>query len=135
MDVDQVVLLGRNTLQEVMILVGPILAVAISVSLGVNVVQVLTSLQDTTVSTVSRLLATGSALFLMMPWMWRHLVQYTVGIIFRLSRVPAMIQIPFLTIISGLLTIGVRLTGLMLFAPFFGSIAIPSRVKAILVCR
>jgi flagellar biosynthetic protein FliR len=44
-----------------------------------------------------------------------------------------MIQIPFLTIISGLLTIGVRLTGLMLFAPFFGSIAIPSRVKAILV--
>jgi flagellar biosynthetic protein FliQ len=80
MGVDQVVLLGRNTLQEVMILVGPILAVAISVSLGVNVVQVLTSLQDTTVSTVSRLLATGSALFLMMPWMWRHLVQYTVGL-------------------------------------------------------
>ena len=28
-----------------------------------------------------------------------------------------MIQIPLLTIISGLLTIGVRLTGLMLFAP------------------
>ena len=80
MGVDQVVLLGRTTLQEVMILVGPILAVAISVSLGVNVIQVLTSLQDTTVSTVSRLLATGSALFLMMPWMWRHLVQYTVGL-------------------------------------------------------
>jgi flagellar biosynthetic protein FliQ len=66
-------------LQEVMILVGPILAVAIFVSLAVNVAQVLTSLQDTTVSTVSRLLATGGALFLMMPWMWRHLVQYTVG--------------------------------------------------------
>jgi hypothetical protein len=30
-----------------------------------------------------------------------------------------------LTIISGLLTIGVRLTGLMLFAPFFGSVVIP----------
>jgi flagellar biosynthesis protein FliQ len=40
---------------------------------------VLTSLQDTTVSTVSRLLATGGALFFMMPWMWRHLVQYTIG--------------------------------------------------------
>jgi flagellar biosynthetic protein FliQ len=79
MDVDHVVLLGRMMLQEVMILVGPILAVAIFVSLAVNVAQVLTSLQDTTVSTVSRLLATGGALFLMMPWMWRHLVQYTVG--------------------------------------------------------
>ena len=81
MGVDQVVLLGRTTLQEVMILVGPILAVAISVSLGVNVIQVLTSLQDTTVSTVSRLLATGSALFLMMPWMWRHLAHYTINLL------------------------------------------------------
>jgi len=44
-----------------------------------------------------------------------------------------MIQIPLLTIVSGLMTIGVRLTGLMLFAPFFGSNAIPARVKAILV--
>jgi len=67
-------------LQEVMILVGPILAVAITVSLGVNVVQVLTSLQDTTVSTVTRLIATGGALFVMMPWMWRHLVLYTLNI-------------------------------------------------------
>ena len=80
MGVDQVVRLGRMMMQEVMILVGPILIVAITVSLAVNVVQVLTSLQDTTVSTVSRLLATGSALFLMMPWMWRHLVQYTLNV-------------------------------------------------------
>ena len=47
-------------LQEVMILVGPILAVAIVVSLVVNIIQILTSLQDITVSTVSRLLATGA---------------------------------------------------------------------------
>jgi flagellar biosynthetic protein FliR len=44
-----------------------------------------------------------------------------------------MIQLPLLATISGLLTIGVRLSGLMLFAPFFGSVAIPARVKAILV--
>jgi flagellar biosynthesis protein FliR len=44
-----------------------------------------------------------------------------------------MIQIPLLTIISAMLTISVRLTGLMLFAPFLGSVVIPTRVKAILV--
>ncbi len=44
-----------------------------------------------------------------------------------------MIEIPLLTIITKLLTIGVRLSGLMLFAPFFGSVVIPVRVKAILV--
>jgi flagellar biosynthesis protein FliQ len=57
--------------------VGPILGVAITVSLVVNVGQVLTSLQDNTVSTVTRLLVTGAALFFMMPWMWRHLGHYT----------------------------------------------------------
>ena len=77
MDLDHVVLLGRMMLQEVIILVGPILAVAILVSLIVNIFQTLTSLQDNTVSTVTRLLVTGAALFFMMPWMWRHLVQYT----------------------------------------------------------
>jgi flagellar biosynthetic protein FliR len=44
-----------------------------------------------------------------------------------------MIEIPLLQIITAMLTIGVRLTGLMLFAPFFGSVVIPARVKAILV--
>lgn len=44
-----------------------------------------------------------------------------------------MIEIPLMTIIAGALTIGVRLTGLMLFAPFFGSMVIPARIKAILV--
>jgi flagellar biosynthesis protein FliR len=41
-----------------------------------------------------------------------------------------MIEIPLEKIILGFLTISVRLTGLMLFAPFFGSISIPPQVKA-----
>ena len=44
-----------------------------------------------------------------------------------------MIDIPLLPMITGFLTIGVRLSGLMLFAPFFGSTAIPARIKAGLV--
>lgn len=41
-----------------------------------------------------------------------------------------MIETTLMTIIGGLLTISVRLTGMMLFAPFFGSSAIPVRIKA-----
>ena len=41
-----------------------------------------------------------------------------------------MIEIPLERIIFAFLTISVRVTGLMLFAPFFGSVAIPPRVKA-----
>ena len=80
MPTEQVVDLGRRTLQEVVILGGPVLAIAVAVSLAVNIVQVLTSLQETTISTVPRLLATGGALFLLMPWMWRHLSKFTVAL-------------------------------------------------------
>ncbi|ADW70914.1 flagellar biosynthetic protein FliR [Granulicella tundricola] len=42
-------------------------------------------------------------------------------------------QIPFADIIQAFLAIGVRLSGLMLFAPFLGSAVIPARIKAVLV--
>jgi flagellar biosynthetic protein FliQ len=81
MNIDQVVYLGRMVLTEVVLLAGPILAVAILVSLVVNVAQVLTSLQDMTISTVMRLVATGGALFIAMPWMWRHLAHFTISML------------------------------------------------------
>jgi flagellar biosynthetic protein FliQ len=81
MGVDEVVLLARLMLQEVVILVAPILAAAILVSLVVNILQVLTSLQDQTLSQVPRLLVTGSTIFMMMPWMWRHLAHYTINLL------------------------------------------------------
>jgi flagellar biosynthetic protein FliR len=43
------------------------------------------------------------------------------------------VNISLVQIFGALLLIGVRLTGLMLFAPFFGSTAVPARVKAMLV--
>jgi flagellar biosynthesis protein FliQ len=81
MNVDQVVHLGRMMLTEVVLLSGPILGVAILVSLIVNVAQVLTSLQDMTISAVTRLVATGTALFIAMPWMWRHLATFTISVL------------------------------------------------------
>jgi flagellar biosynthesis protein FliQ len=77
MDVDQVVTLGRLMLQEIMILVGPILVITIVTSLVINIFQTLTSLQDSTISIAVRLLVTGAAVFFMMPWMWRNLAHYT----------------------------------------------------------
>ncbi len=42
-------------------------------------------------------------------------------------------NISLVQIFGALLTISVRLSGMLLFAPFFGSAVIPARVKAILV--
>lgn len=81
MDTDQVVLLGRLMLQEVAILIAPVLLAAVVISLLINIIQVLTSLQDQTLSHVPRLLVTGAALFFTMPWMWRHLAHYTINLL------------------------------------------------------
>ncbi len=80
MPVEQVVDLGRNTMKEVFLLASPILATAVTVSLLINIVQVLTSLQETTLSAVPRLLAVGGATFFLMPWMWRQACQFTIQI-------------------------------------------------------
>lgn len=44
-----------------------------------------------------------------------------------------MMHIALLPMFGTAATIAARLTGLMLFAPFFGSVAIPARIKALLV--
>jgi flagellar biosynthetic protein FliQ len=77
MPVEQAIDLGRFTMREVFLLASPILATAVLVSLTINIFQVLTSLQETTISAVPRLLAVAGAVFFLMPWMWRQLCQFT----------------------------------------------------------
>jgi flagellar biosynthetic protein FliQ len=79
METAQTVALLRNTLEIAFFLVAPLLLIATAVSLLVNVAQVLTSLQDQTISTVPRLAAVAAAALLLMPWMLRKLVVFTVG--------------------------------------------------------
>jgi flagellar biosynthetic protein FliQ len=78
---DQLVTLGRSVLKEVATIIAPILGTALVVSLTINIVQVLTSIQETTISTVPRLLACASAVFLLLPWIVRNLGQFTVQLL------------------------------------------------------
>jgi flagellar biosynthetic protein FliQ len=55
----------------------PLLLAAMAVGLLINVIQVMTSIQDMTVSTVPRLTAVGAILFFLTPWMLHHLVVFT----------------------------------------------------------
>jgi len=77
MSSDQVVELARRTLEIALWLGAPLLVIATIVSVGINIVQVLTSLQETTLSTVPRLAAVAIALFFLLPWMVRRLGLFT----------------------------------------------------------
>lgn len=78
MNMDQVVVLGRQMIEVAIWLGAPLLLIATLVSLAINIVQVLTSLQEATLSTVPRLAAVAAAAFLLAPWMVRRLAWYTV---------------------------------------------------------
>jgi len=60
---------------------APILIVAIAVGLIISILQVMTSIQDTTLNIVPRLAAVGLTTFLLMPWLIRKLVTYAAQIL------------------------------------------------------
>jgi flagellar biosynthetic protein FliQ len=80
MDTASAVDLGRQTLAAAITLAVPLLLAATIVSLLVNIGQVLTSLQEMTISTVPRLLTMAGITFLLLPWMVRRIGWFTLGL-------------------------------------------------------
>jgi len=78
---EQVVEIMRRTIETALWMGAPLLVVATLISLIINVVQVLTSLQDSTVSTVPRLFAVAGATLLLMPWMVQRLSAFTLQVL------------------------------------------------------
>jgi flagellar biosynthesis protein FliQ len=74
---EQVVALSRQTIEAAFWVAAPILLAAMAVGLVINIGQVLTSIQDVTVSTVPRLIAVGLIIFFLTPWMLHHLLVFT----------------------------------------------------------
>lgn len=77
MNAEQVVELFRQTIEAAFWVAAPILLAAMAVGLVINIGQVMTSIQDMTVSTVPRLAAVGIILFFLTPWMLHRLVAFT----------------------------------------------------------
>jgi len=74
---EHVIEMMRRTLMTAVWMGAPLLIIATVVGLLINVVQVLTSLQESTVSTVPRLFAVAAATVLLMPWMAHRLTSFT----------------------------------------------------------
>lgn len=70
----------RQSFSVVLWISAPVLLAAMAVSLLVNVVQVLTSIQEATISTVPRLASVALAILLLGPWMFRQLASFAVGL-------------------------------------------------------
>jgi len=78
--------LARKTLETAFLLSAPILLVATIVGLLISVLQVMTSVQDMTLSTVPRLVAVALTAFLLLPWSLRVVMNFTLDILSDLHR-------------------------------------------------
>ena len=78
MSPDYAVQLGRQTLLTTLWLVAPILMMGTVVRLLISIAQVMTSIQDNTIATVPRLAVVAVTTFVMLPWMLRKLMSFTV---------------------------------------------------------
>lgn len=77
---EQVIAIMRHTIEAALWMGAPLLIVATIISLLISVAQVLTSLQETTISTVPRLFAVAAATLLLMPWMVHRLSGFTMNV-------------------------------------------------------
>jgi flagellar biosynthesis protein FliQ len=75
---DVIVHLARETMLTALLLAAPILIVATVVSLLINIAQVMTSIQEHTVATVPRIAVMAISILLLLPWMLRKLMDFTI---------------------------------------------------------
>jgi flagellar biosynthesis protein FliQ len=81
-----VVELMRNAFMTTFWLSLPILAAGFAIGLVISLVQILTSIQDSSFSTVPRLTAFLGAMLLAMPWMLAKIIAYTSALFGDLAR-------------------------------------------------
>jgi flagellar biosynthetic protein FliQ len=76
----------RHTLLQTFWLSLPILAIGFCVGIVISLLQVLTSIQDTSFGAVPRLAAFLFGLLLLLPWMTAKIISYTVALFGDFSR-------------------------------------------------
>ena len=76
----------REALLAAFGLAAPLLLIGFGVGIVMNLVQVATSLQDSAFSTVPRLAAFLTGFIVLMPWMLKQLVAYTVGVFASVAK-------------------------------------------------
>ena len=69
--------LARHSLQTMLLVGGPLLAVALIVGLVVSIFQALTQINEATLTFIPKILAMAGAIMVMGPWMLRVLVTFT----------------------------------------------------------
>lgn len=83
---EMIVELVRQAMLTAFWLAAPLLLVGFAAGMAISLVQIVTSIQDSAFGTVPRLAAFLAGMLVLMPWMLKKSVAYTVALLSDFSR-------------------------------------------------
>jgi flagellar biosynthesis protein FliQ len=86
MNQDMILKLAKDTLQVTLMVSSPLLVISLVVGLIVSIFQVVTSIQDMTLSFVPRVIAVFVTFLLAFPWIMNILLAFTAQLYGHLER-------------------------------------------------
>jgi flagellar biosynthesis protein FliQ len=86
MNQEMVMKLARDTLQITLMVSAPLLIVSLVVGIFISVAQVVTSIQDMTLSFVPRIIAVFVAFLLVFPWAMNIMITFSGQLFGHLER-------------------------------------------------
>lgn len=86
MTADLVVDILRHALLTTLWLSAPLLLIAFVAGIAISLMQIVTSIQDMSFSTIPRLAVFLASTLLLMPWMLKKIMAYTIALLGDLGR-------------------------------------------------
>jgi len=81
MSEEMILRLAKQTLETVLLVSAPMLAAGLIVGVIVSIVQIITSIHDTALAFVPRIVVTFIVFLIVFPWMMTTMVSYTHGLL------------------------------------------------------
>jgi flagellar biosynthetic protein FliQ len=86
MSQDMILKIAKDTLQVTLMVSGPMLVVSLLVGILISIVQVVTSIQDMTLSFVPRVIAVFVTFLFALPWVLNMMLAFTSQLYGHLER-------------------------------------------------
>lgn len=83
---EMVLKLAKDTLQITLLVSGPLLAVSLVIGIVISIAQVVTSIQDMTLSFVPRVVAVFLAFLFLFPWAMKIMIAFSAQLFGHLER-------------------------------------------------
>jgi flagellar biosynthesis protein FliQ len=87
MDSNFVLYLGRHTMETALLLSAPILLTCMIVGILITILQAVTSIRDSTLTIVPKLLAVGAVILIFGNWMLQVTLRFTTEIFTQVQNV------------------------------------------------